>query len=66
MLLGCKKLDMTEQLKNNNNNVGKGINEKKNIFLLLKSNFGEQRQDGMLEILKFTSSHESPQITTKC
>ena len=42
------------------------INEKKNIFLLLKSNLGEQRQDGMLEILEFTSSHESPQITTKC
>ena len=66
MLLGCKKLDMTEQLKNNNSNLGKGINEKKNIFLLLKSNLGEQRQDGMLEILEFTSSHESPQITTKC
>ena len=45
---------MTEQLKNNNN-LAKGINEKENRFLLLKSNSEEQRQDGMLEILDFLS-----------
>ena len=44
----------------------KGKRERKNIFLLLKLKIGEERQDGGVEGLELTSSHENTKLTTNC